>query len=125
MVVLGLAVYHLIILSEMHTSMGRIVWFKEYFLMRPFKSILSVLGAIIGYFVCLYTLPESVTPLTEILAYLGTGIAPYGIIDKIAKYGSANRLPQPSESVDRTKEEVFIKKEKEKPDAPTEFIRKR
>ncbi len=101
---LGLLSYHFMVMAELHNEKGKVVWFGEYFQLRPFKSLLSVTGAILGYFLAGATLPPETTESLRILAYAGAGYAPYHVFDYLSQKQAKVAKP---EIVEFEKQEKF------------------
>ncbi len=114
--ILGLLSYHMMVMAELHNEYKRVVWFVEYFQLRPFKTLLSVTGAILGYFLVDATLPTDTARSLVILAYAGAGYAPYHVFDYLSQKQAKVAKP---EIVELEKQEKFTASD------PTTWVRRK
>ena len=112
--VLGWVSYHSLIMTEMHQSKGRIIWPIEYVKERPFKTILSITGAVMGYVLCT-EIPPDTNRIIVLSAYMAAGYSPYHVFDAIS---AKQKKPQKA-SIN----EVLVKQDKFKASDPTTFVR--
>lgn len=116
MVVIGWISYHCLVMVELQQSKQRIVWPVEYIRMRPFKTILSVTGAIMGYILCT-ELPDDINRAIELTAYAAAGYSPYHVFDAISAKNSI-----PDKNVETVKE-ILVKQDKFKASDPTTYAK--
>ena len=84
-VILGWLSFHCLVMIEINSNGGSnnpITYLKS----RPIKVTLSVLGAILGYFVTQATIPTETSESLVILAYAASGYAPYHIFEILSKF---------------------------------------
>ena len=87
MVIIGLLAYHCKVMIDQHNadiSKNPIKYIKA----RPVKVVLSVLGAVAGYFITKEGLPHTINGGVALVAYLTAGLVPYAIFDKYGKTAS-------------------------------------
>ena len=96
MVILGWLSFHCLVMIEISNAGGSnnpITYLKN----RPIKVTLSVLGAILGYFITKATLPIETAESLVILAYAGAGYAPYHAFEILSKF--KKDIPVTSEKI--------------------------
>ena len=90
-VVLGWFSHHLMILAERNASTGELPHPLTYVKKHPYKFMMSIVGAVLGYmfmviqFSDIATLNNKDVDLLYLMAMFGAGYVPYNIIDKMGR----------------------------------------